>query len=287
MEFAHACKGLGVRPIVGAELTRRGRLPHHAAGRVDGGLAQPLPADHRGARGDPHPAGTGEGHPGCATRSRPRCRLRSSRRHAEGLVCLSGCARDGAVAGRWERGDRARRRRRWRGGCSAAFGPERFRVELQRPLWRRDRARNRWLASLAERARRPLRRHRQRPRPRPLAAGAPGRAGRGPPGRDPRRDRGAAAGQLGRGPALARPRRRARFRDHPEAVAESGPPRRAAALRPHPRPRLQLPRRRGPRPPTGGWPSSAGRGWASAIARRLGADRAERARRRGWTRSWG
>ena len=30
------------------------------------------------------------------------------------------------------------------------FGRERFRVELQRPLWRRDRARNRWLAALAE-----------------------------------------------------------------------------------------------------------------------------------------
>ncbi|MBM3668314.1 MAG: DNA polymerase III subunit alpha, partial [Actinobacteria bacterium] len=29
-------------------------------------------------------------------------------------------------------------------------GPDRFRVELQRPLWRRDRARNRWLAGLAE-----------------------------------------------------------------------------------------------------------------------------------------
>ena len=32
-----------------------------------------------------------------------------------------------------------------------AFGPDRFRVELQRPFWRRDRARNRWLAALAER----------------------------------------------------------------------------------------------------------------------------------------
>ena len=33
----------------------------------------------------------------------------------------------------------------------AAFGRERFRVELQRPFWRHDRARNRWLAGLAER----------------------------------------------------------------------------------------------------------------------------------------
>ena len=33
----------------------------------------------------------------------------------------------------------------------AAFGPERFRVELQRPFWRHDRRRNRLLAELAER----------------------------------------------------------------------------------------------------------------------------------------
>jgi error-prone DNA polymerase len=32
-----------------------------------------------------------------------------------------------------------------------AFGRDRFRIELQRPYWRRDRARNRWLALLAER----------------------------------------------------------------------------------------------------------------------------------------
>ena len=32
-----------------------------------------------------------------------------------------------------------------------AFGRDRFRVELQRPYWRRDRSRNRWLAGLAER----------------------------------------------------------------------------------------------------------------------------------------
>ena len=80
----------------------------------------------------------------------PELPLESLEQHAEGLVCLSGCARDGAAAGLWERGDprgaEALSRR-----LAAAFGPERFRVELQRPYWRRDRARNRWLASLAER----------------------------------------------------------------------------------------------------------------------------------------
>src|SRR5665811_56305 len=69
---------------------------------------------------------------------------------AEGLVCLSGCAGEGAVAGAWARGDPA-------GGAAlarrllAAFGRERLRVELQRPYWRHDRARNRWLSGLAER----------------------------------------------------------------------------------------------------------------------------------------
>jgi len=33
----------------------------------------------------------------------------------------------------------------------SAFGRDRFRVELQRPYWRRDRSRNRWLVGLAER----------------------------------------------------------------------------------------------------------------------------------------
>jgi error-prone DNA polymerase len=70
--------------------------------------------------------------------------------HAAGLVCLSGCARDGALAGAWERGDTALGERLGR-RLLAAFGRHRFRVELQRPYWRRDRARNRWLALLAER----------------------------------------------------------------------------------------------------------------------------------------
>jgi error-prone DNA polymerase len=70
--------------------------------------------------------------------------------HAEGLVCLSGCAGAGLLAAAWERGDAA-------AGAEAArrllraFGRDRFRIELQRPFWRRDRSRNRWLAGLAER----------------------------------------------------------------------------------------------------------------------------------------
>ena len=59
--------------------------------------------------------------------------------HAEGLVCLTGCAARGVH-------DEATARR-----LLAAFGRDRFRVELQRPFHRDDRARNRALAGLAAR----------------------------------------------------------------------------------------------------------------------------------------
>ena len=71
----------------------------------------------------------------CAPRARLPVRLRPG---------------DGAVAARVEAGDHpgaaavARRLLR-------AFGPERFRIEIQRPYWRHDRRRNRLLAELAER----------------------------------------------------------------------------------------------------------------------------------------
>jgi error-prone DNA polymerase len=80
----------------------------------------------------------------------PWATLEQVEEHAEGLVCLSGCAREGALAGAWERGDTAAGERLGR-RLLAAFGRDRFRVELQRPYWRRDRARNRWLALVAER----------------------------------------------------------------------------------------------------------------------------------------
>ena len=55
--------------------------------------------------------------------------------HAEGLICLSGCATRGVHD---EPSLRALRE---------AFGRERLRVELQRPYGRHDRARNRRLAA--------------------------------------------------------------------------------------------------------------------------------------------
>jgi error-prone DNA polymerase len=158
MEFAHACRGLGVRPITGAEITlsprRRasnvsymgvsGPSTVHATLLVEDAtgyrnLCRLLTAAHAHTRD-----GTGR------TAGQPAVTLEQLEEHAEGLVCLSGCAGNGAVAGAWERRDTlaaaplARR-------LLVAFGRERFRVELQRPYWRRDRARNRWLCGLAER----------------------------------------------------------------------------------------------------------------------------------------
>ena len=83
--------------------------------------------------------------------------LTSLEARAEGLVCLSGCARDGALSAPFERAggrplpSEARAAEALGRRLVDAFGPERFRVELQRPFWRHDRARNRWLEGLAGR----------------------------------------------------------------------------------------------------------------------------------------
>ncbi len=149
MEFAHACKGVGVRPIIGCELTvevpRRMPRPVHVTLLVESArgwasLCRLITEAHCGTR---EGAGMRDPLP-------PSIPIDELERHTGGLVCLSGCARDGAVAGSWERGDPA--------GAThlaerllRAFGPDHFRIELQRPLWRHDRSRNRWLVSLAER----------------------------------------------------------------------------------------------------------------------------------------
>ena len=146
MEFAQAAKHRGVRPITGAEVTLD-----------DGSHLTLLCEDRAGYRNlclllTKAYEGTREwSESGTARPARdPSVRLEDVERHAEGLVCLSGCAREGAVAARVERGQDARAaaiaRRLLR-----AFGPERFRVELQRPFARHDRRRNRRLAQLAER----------------------------------------------------------------------------------------------------------------------------------------
>jgi error-prone DNA polymerase len=155
MEFVQACKGSGVRAITGTELTVRigpagpptapppGRYVHLTLLVQDAvgyrNLCRLLTAAHSHTR-DSSQRSAGQ----------PSVTLEQLEEHAAGLVCLSGCAGAGMLAAAWERGgaaagaETARRLLR-------AFGRDRFRIELQRPYWRRDRSRNQWLAGLAER----------------------------------------------------------------------------------------------------------------------------------------
>jgi error-prone DNA polymerase len=218
MEFAHACKGFGVRPITGAEVTVENASPDgdafHLTLLVENAngyrnLCRLITEAHRGTR----PRPDREPLP-------PAVPLAELERRAEGLVCLSGCARDGALAGCWA-SDRRRSAETLGARLLSAFGRDRFRVELQRPLWRRDRARNGWLSALAERLGVPC-----------VATGdvhahAPGRASLQDAlvavrhkatleETEPVR-RGNAASVMASAAEIAD-----RFRDHPDAVAESG-----------------------------------------------------------------
>src|SRR5881396_511581 len=134
LEFAHAAKHFGVRPITGAELTltdgshvtllvetQQGyanlcRLitAAHAHTRLPGRESQP-PAD-------------------------PALDQALLEELNEGLVCLSGCARHGLAI----------RNPNAAGRLARAFGRDRFFVELQRPYERGDRRRRKLLRDLAE-----------------------------------------------------------------------------------------------------------------------------------------
>src|SRR3954465_13055702 len=158
MEFAQAARDLGgLRPIHGAEVTVTDATsddPRHLTllvrdARGWANLCRLLTHAHahtRVYRSD-QPAPRREGprrSRGSATRmSRvvddPHVSLEDVEAHAEGLVCLSGCARDGVR-------DEPTMRRLLR-----AFGRDAFRVELQRPFHRHDRTLNRGLEALAAR----------------------------------------------------------------------------------------------------------------------------------------
>ncbi|HSO98309.1 MAG TPA: DNA polymerase III subunit alpha [Solirubrobacteraceae bacterium] len=130
MEFAISARALGLRPIHGAEVDLDdGRhltlLVQDARGWA--GLCRILTRAHAHTRERPGPPGL------------PSVPLGLVLEHAPGLVCLSGCARQGV--------DDERTLRRLRD----AFGPEGLRIELQRPFLRDDRARNRRLRRLADR----------------------------------------------------------------------------------------------------------------------------------------
>jgi error-prone DNA polymerase len=137
MEFARAARDAGLRPITGCELT----LTH-------GSHLTLLAENERGYRNLCRLLTLAH----ADDRRAPAATLEQLRMHAEGLHCLSGCARDGHVArlvgeGRLREAEEAARTLR------AMFGRERFSIELQRPYWRGDARRNRLLAELAERLR--------------------------------------------------------------------------------------------------------------------------------------
>ncbi|HET8953887.1 MAG TPA: DNA polymerase III subunit alpha, partial [Solirubrobacteraceae bacterium] len=128
MEFAQAAGALGLRAIHGAEIDLDdGRhitlLVQDATGWRN--LCRILTRAHAHTRDKHEPP--------------PAVPLATVEEHAEGLVCLSGCARQGV------RDEPTMRR------LLAAFGRDRLRVELQRPFQRHDRTLNRGLASLAAR----------------------------------------------------------------------------------------------------------------------------------------
>ncbi|HXS44671.1 MAG TPA: DNA polymerase III subunit alpha, partial [Solirubrobacteraceae bacterium] len=163
MEFAQAAKAAGLRAIHGAEVTvadpagEEGAPPRHLTllvrdARGWANLCRLLTRAHAHTRiyGDEAPgAGTARiggarGRTSGATRmsrvvGSPSVALADIEAHAEGLVCLSGCARHGI------RDEPALRRLR------RAFGRDGLRIELQRPFLRHDRALNRALAELAGR----------------------------------------------------------------------------------------------------------------------------------------
>jgi len=147
MEFAQAAGALGLRAIHGAEVDLEdGRhltlLVEDTRGWRN--LSRILTRAHARSRVTAESRGAVSAalQERSATRppvSPPAVPLETVEEHAEGLVCLSGCARQGV------RDEPTMRR------LLGAFGRERLRVELQRPFQRHDRTLNRGLSALAAR----------------------------------------------------------------------------------------------------------------------------------------
>ncbi len=135
LEFAHAAKHFGVRPITGTEVTLNDGshvtlLVESARGYAN--LCRLLTAAHA------HTRDTTNREPLPPRLDQALLEELSSGLN-EGLVCLSGCARDGLAI----RDPNAAAR------LARAFGRERFYVELQRPYERGDTRRNAHLRDLA------------------------------------------------------------------------------------------------------------------------------------------
>ena len=134
LEFAHAAKGLGLRPITGAEVTLNDDshltlLVETSEGYAN--LCRILTEAHAGTRRE----GREDREP-----LAPSVAREFVEQHADGLVCLSGCARFGLAARDPHAVD----------ALAHAFGRDCFFVELQRPFERGDVRRNTALRDLAE-----------------------------------------------------------------------------------------------------------------------------------------
>src|SRR6266516_2197908 len=133
LEFAHAAKHFGVRPITGAEVTLADRS--HVTLLVEtpkgyANLCRLITAAHAHTR----PVGKESQPP-----ADPALDQHLLEELNEGVVCLSGCARHGLAI----RNPNAAAR------LARAFGRDRFFVELQRPYERGDSRRNALLRDLA------------------------------------------------------------------------------------------------------------------------------------------
>jgi error-prone DNA polymerase len=124
LEFAHAAKAVGVKPITGAEATL-----------ADGSHVTLLVESPRGYANLCRLLTAAHAH----ERLNPRLDPTLLAEQNEGLVCLSGCARHGLAV----RNPNAAAR------LARAFGRNRFFVELQRPYSRGDARRNAALRDLA------------------------------------------------------------------------------------------------------------------------------------------
>jgi len=131
LEFAHAAKAFGVRPITGAEVTLSDEshitlLVETPQGYAN--LCRLLTAAHSGTRAK------------LTEPTLPSLDRHLLAAHSEGLICLSGCARQGLAV----------RNANGAAELAAVFGRDRFFVELQRPYERGDARRNARLRQLAE-----------------------------------------------------------------------------------------------------------------------------------------
>jgi error-prone DNA polymerase len=141
MEFSNTARELELQPILGAEVSVAAPRPDHPDSLAARHLTL-LVQDARGWRNLSRLLTRAHAHTRDSRDRRPRpavLTLAEVEQHAEGLLCLSGCATRGVD-------DESVLL-----GLRDAFSPQRLRIELQRPYARDDRARNRRLEHLARR----------------------------------------------------------------------------------------------------------------------------------------